>query len=379
MNDVPIPPEFLLGLREAEETYRELVEGVPAILYIDANDDYSSNLYTSPQIERILGFTGDQWREDPGFWMARMHEDDRERVMADSRRTNETGDPFHAEYRMIAADGREVWVRDEAVLVRNDDGEPLFWRGMMLDISEQKLAEEKLRRSVEMLRRTMDERRRLLGRLEEAQEEERRRIAADIHDDSIQVMSAADLRVQVLQREIHDPLHRAALDEIHETMVLAIERLRHLLFELRPPALDREGLVATLRLYLEQADPDERLAFELEDRLDGEPPGETRAVLFRLAQEAVTNARKHANATMLRVLLSSEDRGVLLRIADDGRGFDPGDVALPRPGHLGLSTMVERAELAGGWCRVESRPDGGTTVESWIPLEPARETDERSA
>ncbi len=378
MNDVPVPSEFLLGLHEAEETYRELVEGVPAILYVDAIDDLSSNLYTSPQIERILGFTSDQWREDPGFWMARMHEVDRERVMSESRRTNATGEPFRAEYRMIAADGREVWVRDEAVLVSSDVGEPLFWRGMMLDITEQKLAEEKLQRSVEMLRRTMDERRRLLGRLEEAQEEERKRIAADIHDDSIQVIGAADLRVQVLQREITDPGQGEALADIHDTMQLAIERLRHLLFELRPPALDREGLVATLRLYLDQADPDERLEFELDDRLDGEPPSETRAVLFRLAQEAVTNARKHANATTLRLFLSSEDGGVLLRIADDGRGFDLAEIAAPMPGHLGVPTMIERAEFAGGWCRVDSKPGEGTTVESWIPLEPSRAVGERS-
>jgi PAS domain S-box-containing protein len=378
VNDVPVSSEFLLGLREAEETYRELVEGVPAILYVDAIDDLSSNLYTSPQIERILGFTGDQWREDPGFWMARLHEGDRERVMGENRRTNETGEPFHAEYRIIAADNREVWVRDEAVLVRSDAGEPMFWRGMMLDITEQKLAEEKLQRSVEMLRRTMAERRQLLSRLEEAQEEERKRIASDIHDDSIQVIGAADLRVQVLQREITDPTQGEALADIHDTMQLAIERLRHLLFELRPPALDREGLVATLRLYLDQADPDERLEYELDDRLDGEPPSETRAVLFRLAQEAVTNARKHSNATTLRLLLSSEDGGVRLRIADDGRGFDPREIAAPVPGHLGVPTMIERAELAGGWCRVDSKPGEGTTVESWIPLEPSRAVGARS-
>ena len=272
MSQAPVTPEFLQGLQEAQETYRHLVEGIPAILYIDAVDDLSSNIYTSPQILDILGFSAEQWREEPNLWIARLHEDDRERVIASHRASNAEGGPFLCEYRLLAADGKEVWFRDEAVLVRDDNGEPLFWRGVMLDITDQKRTEEKLRRSLGILRRTMEERRVLVARLEEAQEEERRRIAADIHDDSIQVVSAADLRAQALARRLEDPELRAEANELHETLRAAIERLRHLLFELRPPALDRDGLVAALRQYLGQPTGRPALAFELVDGLDGEPP-----------------------------------------------------------------------------------------------------------
>jgi signal transduction histidine kinase len=240
----------------------------------------------------------------------------------------------------------------------------------MLDITEQKRAEEKLRRSLEILRRTMEERRALLLRLEEAQEEERRRIAADIHDDSIQVISAADLRAQALAQRIVEPDLRAQALALHETLRDAVERLRHLLFELRPPALDRDGLAAALRQYLDQPWGGPAPTTELVDRLEAEPPPELRATLFRIAQEAITNVRKHAGATHLRVVLETEGGGVRLRVEDDGRGLDPIDLSEPTPGHLGVTAMVERAELAGGRCRIEGEPGRGTTVECWLPLDP---------
>lgn len=368
-----IPAEFVLGLREAQETYRRLVEGIPAILYVDAVDDVSSNIYTSPQVEEILGFAVEQWREEPNLWVARLHEEDRERVLALHRRSNETGEPFRAEYRLIAADGREVWIRDEAVLVRDATGRPAYWRGVMLDITDRKRAEEKLQRSLEILRRTMEDRRRLAARLEEAQEEERRRIAADIHDDTIQVVSAADLRAQALAQRISDPELRSEAEALHEALSDAVERLRHLLFELRPPALDRKGLVAALREYLEHPWRRPGPAVELEDRLEVEPPPELRTTLFRIAQEAITNVQKHAGATRLRVTVETADGGVRLRVEDDGRGLDALDLSEPEPGHLGITAMIERAELAGGRCRIEGSPGRGTRVECWVPLERPRD------
>lgn len=369
---ISLSPEFMRGLKEAEATYRYLVEGIPAILYIDAVDDLSSALYMSPQAETILGFSLEEWLTNPGMWLSRLHEDDRERAMAENRRSNETGEPFRCEYRLIAADGREVWFLDEAVLVRNEAGEPLFWRGFMFDVTERKQAEEKLRHSLEILRRTVQERRTLLARLGEAQEEERRRIAADIHDDSIQVITAADLRLQAMLGGIGDPELRRGVDEVHETLKLAVERLRRLLFELRPPALDREGLAATLRAYLggTEGGPE----FTVEDRLEAEPPPEVRTVLFRIAQEAIVNARKHAEARGIRVSLASEDGGVRMTVIDDGRGFDAGGTVAP--GHVGLVTMIERAETAGGWCRVRSAPGEGTVVECWLPAVPDGGIDE---
>jgi PAS domain S-box-containing protein len=345
-------------------TYRHLVEGIPAVLYVDANDDRSSTLYTSPQIQPLLGFTVEQWRDDPALWVDRIHQDDRERVLEEHRESLRTGGPFRTEYRLLAADGREVWIRDEAVLVRGAEHDPPFWRGVMTDITRTKRVEGQLRSSLGVLRRTMQDRRQLLLRLEDAREEERRRIASDIHDDPIQVMSAADIRAQALAHQIQDPELRQEAEELRDVIRSSVERLRRLLFKLRPPTLDLEGFVPALRACLGDEDP----VPEIEDALPFEPPPDLRATLFRIAQEAIANARKHASATRIHVSIGALDGGVRLMITDDGLGFDVGVIQSPEPGHIGLPTMIERAELAGGGCEVRSEPGGGTTVSAWLPL-----------
>ena len=355
------------------ETYRQLAEGVPAILYIDEADDASTNRYTSPQIEAVLGFTVQDW-SDPELWIHQLHPDDRERALEEHRRSNETGDRYLSEYRLLTQDGRIVWIRDEAVLVRTDDGTPQYWRGVMLDITKRKEAEDKLRWSLDALRRTIQQRRELLQRLENAQEEERRRIAADIHDDPIQVMSAVDMRLQLLNELGDGTANSETLSELHEDVKGAISRLRSLLFELRPHSLEREGLGASLATYLKHTSDEWDVQTELDDRSGVELPPDLRAIVFRIAQEAIVNARKHGSPTKIRVELSPASGGTLMRVIDDGKGFDPSR-ARPEPGHLGMATMSERAEIVGGWCRVASAPGKGTTVECWLP----QDLGERSA
>lgn len=154
------------------------------------------------------------------------------------------------------------------------------------------------------------------------------------------------------------------LDELAGTMDLAIERLRHLLFELRPPALDREGIVPALQLYLREAGSD--VDYRLDGDIDREPPSETRVILYRLAQEALTNVRKHACATRATVEIRDHENGYRLSVTDDGVGFAL-DATASAPGHLGLASMRERAELAGGWFQIRSEPGAGTTIDCWLP------------
>jgi PAS domain S-box-containing protein len=355
---------------EAERRYRLLVEQLPAIIYMDAVDEYSTNIYTSPQIDKILGIPREEWVTDRELWVKQMHPDDRDRVLRENDESNRTGNPFRTEYRLLTRDGRELWFRDEAVVVRDENGDPWFWRGVMTDITEIKRTEEKLTESLEILKRTIEQRRALLSRLEQAQEQERRRIAADIHDDSIQVMSAVDMRLQMLERQVDSSEAAAAIVEIKDTVQLAIDRLRHLLFELRPPVLDREGLAPALEIYLERMGSETGIGVELLDQMPTEPPPDLRAIAFRITQEALSNVRKHANASRVVVNLSGSDSGLSVRITDDGDGFDRSRAELAEPGHLGLSTMRERAELAGGSFVIESAPGSGTTVEFRLPFSP---------
>ena len=122
-----------------------LVEHIPAVTYIDALDQFSSAVYMSPQVESMLGFSPEEWLVDPQFFVKLLHPDDRERVLAENERTNESGEPFRMEYRLITREGRTVWVRDEAVLVKDERGRPLFWQGVMTDVTERKTLEERLR------------------------------------------------------------------------------------------------------------------------------------------------------------------------------------------------------------------------------------------
>jgi PAS domain S-box-containing protein len=358
------------GPQLSPEAYRTLVEGVPAVLYIDEPDDVSTPRYTSPRIMEVLGYSPQEWDENPSLWVNALHPDDRAATVEAHHVSNRAREMFLADYRIYAKDGRLVWIRDEAAPVFGDDGQLLYWRGVMLDITEQKEAESKLRWSLDVLRRTIQQRRELASRLESAQEEERRRIAADIHDDPIQVMSAVDMRLQLLAAMPATATSEELLD-IQQTVRDSIERLRNLLFELRPLALDRDGLVPALGLYLEHIAGDNGWTYTVADGLSQEPPPELRATLYRIAQEALTNTRKHADATHIEIAVATAGDGVTIRITDDGKGFEPSMVERPEPGHLGLSTMVERAELVGGWCRIASAPGRGATVECWLPVDTA--------
>ncbi len=141
-------------LRSAEEKYRSLVEQVPAIIYIhEPTPTYQSTTYDyevsyiSPRVEEILGYPPHAFVENRSFWNELIHPDDRPEVLAEDERTDKSGEPFLMEYRMVTHDGRVVWIREEAALIHSPKGEPLYWQGVMTDITEQKLAEEDSRRS----------------------------------------------------------------------------------------------------------------------------------------------------------------------------------------------------------------------------------------
>ena len=134
----------LRRLQVAEAKYRLLVEQIPVVTYIDAVDPGSSTIYMSPQVQDLLGYPADEWMADSRMWEKVLHPEDRERVLAEHVRTNETGEPFRDEYRLIAKDGRVVWVRDEASLVADEKGRDRFWQGVIVDITERKRAEEQV-------------------------------------------------------------------------------------------------------------------------------------------------------------------------------------------------------------------------------------------
>jgi PAS domain S-box-containing protein len=136
-----------------EATLRALIEHVPVTVYIDRLDETGSNVYTSPQLESELGYTAQEWASDKDLYAKVLHPEDRERILAEYRRTRDTDEPFRAEYRMIARDGTVHWFHDEAAVIRDEAGRPAYFHGFLLDITEQKQLAEALRRSEEELLR----------------------------------------------------------------------------------------------------------------------------------------------------------------------------------------------------------------------------------
>jgi PAS domain S-box-containing protein len=271
-------------------------------------------------------------------------------------------------------DALELTVRDKSGSIRwiqfsvqllELDGRP-HALAVIRDLTQLKRTEDELRQTLSVLRSIDDQRRGLLARLVRAQEDERHRIAADIHDDSIQHIAAALLDVSLLRKRARGRYARQ-IERLEGSLGAAVARLRTLTFELWPPALDRGGLVSALEAYVDRFAAEDGLLFRIDDRMVSDPPREVRVILYRIAQEALTNVRKHARAASVDIVLEEYEAGYLLRIRDDGVGFEPADPDRSSVWHLGLATMRERAEMAGGWWKVMSLPGSGTTIEAWVP------------
>jgi PAS domain S-box-containing protein len=144
------------ALRESEARYRTLVEQLPAITYIAALDETSTTLYVSPQVKDLIGFTTEEYKSDPDIWQKQLHPNDRDRVLQTVHRSHAEKKPFAEEYRMIAKNGSVVWLRDEAVIVKDEKNQPLFLQGVMYDITEHKKAENALTQSEEKFRLAME-------------------------------------------------------------------------------------------------------------------------------------------------------------------------------------------------------------------------------
>jgi PAS domain S-box-containing protein len=155
------------ALRESEACYRLLVENIPAVVYMVAPDVDRRTLYVSPQVERALGYTRKEWLDQPDIWTELLHPDEREQTLDAHDRHSETGEPWSREYRLIASDGRAVWFRDVATLVRDQSGRAQYWLGVQTDITELKRVESALRASRDELEQRVQER---TAELEEANE-----------------------------------------------------------------------------------------------------------------------------------------------------------------------------------------------------------------
>ena len=358
-----------LELARKNQELDAIVRTAPDIIFsrqADGARDYIS--------DRFYEYTGADSGSANGFgWLDFVHPEDRERSIAHWLRCVQSGDNYESEYRIRARDGQYRWFRARAVPIRDLEGKILKWYGTCSDIHDSKVLEQSIRDSATELERLVDDRtaalRRLSGRLLTMQDDERRRIARELHDGLGQELAAAKMMMDgILERKSAQSNRRAAVDA-SETIDRAIQQVRSLSHLLHPPLLDEVGLLSALRWYLDgltqrsgiqtslEVQPREfpRLAVELE------------TAIFRIIQEALTNVYRHSGAQRAWVTLTQRESHVVVTIRDDGKGVeDP--VAELRPGSIGIGIggMSQRAKEFGGDLRL-TNTGPGTLVEVAIP------------
>lgn len=350
------------NLRESEKRLKELYERLPVGVFqrtwdgvgLDANSAIVE-ITQYPDKETFLAANAYDFWVDPAERDAWLNELEKKGVVND----------YDVHFKRF--DGSPFWAGITAQLVLGADGQVALIEGVVVDITEEKELNEELKSTLRDLRRADMEKKRLLTHLVRAKEEERNRVASDIHDDSVQLMTAVAIDLERLGRKAPDPELSESLGRLESRVRDSVQRLRKMVFELRPPALDEEGLASALRLYLEEFSIETGIDYALRNELEAEPVNTTRVVLYRIAQEALTNVRKHSNATKVAVTLGRRDGGVSMVVSDDGAGFDVTSDELNNPGHIGLSEMRERAEMGGGTFHIESALKKGTEVAVWVP------------
>jgi two-component system, NarL family, sensor histidine kinase UhpB len=238
---------------------------------------------------------------------------------------------------------------------------------------------ERLGETLNTMLDVLQEHRGLLQKMSEqvlaAQEDERKRIARELHDETAQGLATLLIRLKILERARTAPEMRKQIDELRELTAETLEAVRKLAVELRPATLDDLGLVAALEGYTESygARIPVHVAFSADgfDDRDGRLAPQLELVLYRVVQEALTNAAKHAGAHEVHVELHRKPDEVVAAVADDGQGFDVDEMMRSRERGLGLFGMQERLALVGGQLVIDSAPGLGTRIHARVPARPA--------
>lgn len=353
-------------LHRSREHYRMLLESVHVIPW-EMPAALGVATYVGPQAVEILGYPRAAWYEE-GFWESKVHPEDLERALEFYRRVATGREGGAIEYRMLDSKGGTVWFRD-VVSVTDDDGGAAVLRGFMIDVTSRKLAELKLRDSEAAVRMSQQRLRDLTGRLLTAQEEERRRLAREIHDDLSQRLAGLANKSGFLEQAVarNATVERSQLEEIHTELVKLAGDVRTLSRGLHPSMLEHLGLVDALRWECRNFAERAGVAVDFtSEEVPREISMELGICLFRIAQTALNNVERHAETDRATVSLRGSNGWLELSIVDAGCGFDATAQRINEG--IGLASIEERVRLAHGELTVESAPGSGTRIEVSVPF-----------
>ena len=335
-----------LELRESEERFRTMADFTYDWEYWLGPD--GTYVYVSPSCERITGYRADEFRDDPRLVEAITHPEDRAAVGRHLREEPLEGSEVSPiEFRIITRGGEERWLEHVCQPVYGSEGDYLGRRGSNRDTTERRRAEEALEQQAR----------------EQAVAAERGRLAQELHDSVTQALYSVTLYAEATRMAMSVGKQDVAAENLQELHKLAREAMidmRMLIFELHPPVVEEEGLVAALQARL--AAVESRAGLQTEIHVEGERrlPLPVAGELFWIALEAFNNVIKHAHAQKVIVALQFDDQRVSLEITDDGVGFDPAMTG--ESGGMGLQGMGERVQRIGGELEIVSAPGQGTRL-----------------
>jgi len=340
-------------------------------------------------MEKVYGQAHGSFRGSFESFLQNVHPDDRERIPQLVQQAISGDGKYNVEYRQIRADGTLGWMEGHGQVHYDNSGKPVSMLGVCMDITKRKEAEIAQKEMREQLEARVQERthdlqeknaellgqaelvRRLSARLLQSQDEERRRIARDLHDSAGQIIAALQINLQPLESQLQSfgPDAARAVRESIKLVAQLSQELRTISHLLHPPLLDEAGLASALRWYVEGYAERSKIAVQVELSPDlGRLPREMETAIFRMVQECLTNIHRHAESPSAAIRVDRLPHEVRIEVRDQGKGIRLGPRSLPlRPG-VGIQGMRERIHQLGGELEIRGESKG-TVVVAVIPIQ----------
>ncbi|MCL4500684.1 MAG: PAS domain S-box protein [Deltaproteobacteria bacterium] len=346
-------------LRDSEERFRAIFEAAAMGIALTGID--GGFLSANKAFQDMIGYRVEELRGKS--FQELCHADDRDKNLAlFEELTSGQRNHFQMEKRYLRKDGQYFWGRVTVSLVKDFQGKPLYTIRMVEDISQEKESEEKLQESEERLRY-------LTSQLMTAQEDERKRISRELHDELGQALLVLKLQTRSIEGELlpEQQQLRGECLEMLGNLDQVVDNVRRLSRDLSPLLLEDLGLTAALRHLVTEFGKHYKIKYTAQEtNIDDLFPHAAQVAIYRIVQESLTNIGKHSQAKLLLISVTKHDNRVAFVIQDDGKGFDPEQLRRQRPG-MGLAAMEERARMAGGTLSIWSQADAGTKIFLEIP------------
>jgi PAS domain S-box-containing protein len=373
------------ALRQSERIYRAIGESIDYGVWIC--DDQGRNVYASPSFLQLIGLTQEQCSEYG--WAHAMHPEEADAAMRDWDQCVREGTSWEREHRFRAADGHWHHILSRGVPLRDGQGKILYWAGINLDIQHRKEAERQLQQLVETLESRVSERtlelenataklRELTGTLLQTQDEERRRIARELHDGAGQLVVAMSMNLTniIREKERLSAEARRTLEQTQGLIEQASREIRTMSHLLHPPLLDEVGLDSALRWYVDGFSERSKITVEIKlaSGFTDDLPRDLALSVFRIVQESLTNIHRHSESPTALVQIDRSPREIRLVVEDEGKGMPAEIQSNISSGQLtgvGLRGMRERVRQFGGHLDVRSNGNG-TRVVAVLPIPNAK-------